>query len=91
MKLLPDVKTLKPLLFSAVGAVIADYAIKEVEKYATAHSSEGIGKFLAENAWSPYAVVAVGGLLLLNYQKELGSGIFVVSVAQLISSFLVKE
>ncbi|MFW6122028.1 MAG: hypothetical protein ACOC80_14190 [Petrotogales bacterium] len=91
MKFIPSVSTLKPLLFSAAGAVAADFAITKLEEWAADNSDEGFGKFLTENSWSPYAVVAVGGMLLLNYQKELGSGIFIVSLAQLATQLINKE
>lgn len=88
MKLIPSTSTLKPLLISAVGAFGADFAITKLEEWASNNTDQGIGKFLSENKWSPYAVVALGGMLLINYQKELGSGIFIISVAELITELI---
>ena len=90
MKLIPSMTTLKPLLFSVAGGFVADFAVKQLDKYATEHGESGFGKLLSENEWASDAVVMFLGMILLNYQKDLGAGIFIVSGAQLVSSLIEK-
>lgn len=88
IKLVPSTAELKNVAMLAAGGVAAGYATSAVKKWASEGDTNTVKEFIGKYSWTPAAITAVIGFLLMNYQKTLGTGIVVGAFTTLFSDLL---
>lgn len=88
IKLVPSTTELKNVAMLAAGGVAAGYASSAVKKWASEGESNGVKDFIGKYNWTPAAITAVVGFLLMNYQKTLGMGVVVGAFTSLFGDLL---